>query len=432
MTSVFQARRRAEEFAAAVDGRPGGGRVHGEEVAGLLLLVESLRDEAHADVAPRAEFAADLRSRLLREAESALRPEHAKLVLPAREHGRRERRLVAAATAFVLVGGTTTMAAAAQNALPGEALYPIKRGIELADVSLSTNPADKGQDLLGQASGRLSEVEGLLEVESAAEPRVPETLEAFTLSAREGASLLFESYAETDDESLIVEVREFAAEGIETIEGLAAGVPREAAEELNVAAVALSEIDGTAMSLCPSCAADLPVVEVPPLIPARAEVDLALEAVAGKELNNDHPVNVPQEVIPGSAEPSTGASEAGGAEASEAATSVAPSSPATTAPTEQSSSPSVTPSPSESPGSSLPAVPAPETFLTTPPPPSTSVPSPTGEVTEKLNEGLETGGSGLSSGTPSGSPLLDGLVSGLTDSPTSLLPETSGPSSPSN
>ena len=44
------------------------------------------------------------------------------------------------------------MAAAAQSALPGEALYPVKRGIEKAEAGLSLGSAGRGRDLL--APGR--------------------------------------------------------------------------------------------------------------------------------------------------------------------------------------------------------------------------------------------------------------------------------------
>ena len=64
------------------------------------------------------------------------------------------------------------MAAAAQGALPGEALYPIKRGIEQAQAGLSMTSAGRGRDLLDQADDRLGEVQGLLaSTTSAAPPR---------------------------------------------------------------------------------------------------------------------------------------------------------------------------------------------------------------------------------------------------------------------
>lgn len=292
MTSLFQARRSAEEFAAAVDGAERR-RAHSEEISDLLQVVGTLRSQE--PVAPREEFVGDLRSRLMVEAETALKPETATLILPQRQRGRRERRLVAAASAFVLVGGTATMAAAAQSSLPGDALYPIKRGIERAEVGLSLSEAGKGKDLLSHAADRLSEVEGLVGSGSAvAEPRVPETLAEFRESAAEGSQLLFGAFQETGDPEAIVAVRSFTTEGIVTLESLASEVPDAAQDELNAAALLLQEIDREANGLCGTCASDLPVVEVPDIFLARAEVDEALDRASGAELTNSHPVVVPK------------------------------------------------------------------------------------------------------------------------------------------
>jgi hypothetical protein len=288
MTSLFPARRSAEEFAAAVDGDRGAVR---SDVATLLEVVTALR--SHDPASPREGFSGALRERLILEAQTALRPENAALVLPHRQRGVRERRLVAAASAFVLIGGTATMAAAAQNALPGEALYPIKRGLESAEVGLSLTTAGKGEDLLRHASDRLQEVEGLLGSGAVqAEPRVPETLGEFAAAADEGAALLFESFRETGEPGSIRSVRAFAADGIETLEDLAGTVPPEAQDELMAAAMTLREIDAEAAALCDSCADDLPVVDLPAVFLARAEVDRAMRLAATRELNNDHAVPV--------------------------------------------------------------------------------------------------------------------------------------------
>jgi hypothetical protein len=297
MTSLFQARRRAEEFAAALDGDAAGRATRSEEITTLLRLVATLREQEPAQ--PRPEFVDDLRGRLMLEAQTALEPKTANLVLPARERGHRERRLVAAATAFVLIGGTTTMAAAAQSALPGEALYPIKRGIEKAETGLTLSTAGKGENLLDQASDRLVEVEGLLSSDAVdSEPRVPGTLAAFSSSAREGSALLFEAFRESGDPETIVSVRTFTAEGIESLEDLAPTVPAEAQGELTAAAILLHEIDDEAAGLCGTCAPELPLVEVPGILLARAEVDRALALAAGRELDNNHPVVVRRGAVP--------------------------------------------------------------------------------------------------------------------------------------
>ncbi len=299
MTSVFQARRRAEDFASAVDHDAERDAHRGEEFTTMLRVVEALRE--HQPVEPRADFASDLRSRLMLEAEASLRPTTANLVLPARTRGRRERRLVAAASAFVLIGGTTTMAAAAQGSLPGEALYPIKRGIEQAEAGLSLSSAGKGKDLLNQASDRLVEVRGLVEADTSnpaqGAPRVPETLDDFGSAAREGSTLMFEAFRESGDPESIVAVRTFTAEAIATLKALADTVPADAQDELTAAAMLLHDIDAEAGALCSGCAPQIPTLEVPPIFLARADVDRALLRVSGRELANDHPVVVHRDTV---------------------------------------------------------------------------------------------------------------------------------------
>ena len=293
MTSLFAARRRAEEFAVAVDGGPGG---RPAADADLVAVATMLRE--HAVVTPRPEFSTDLRVRLMAEAETVLRPETASLLLPARTRGARERRLVAAASTVVLIGGTATMAAAAQDALPGEMLYPVKRGIEQADAGLNLSDADKGQDLLRQASARLGEVEGLLASDApASAPQVPETLSTFTGQAREGSALLLAAFRDSRDPETVASVREFAAQSIGTLEALADAVPADSQDELADAAMLLRTLDEQASALCHSCAAELPDLQVPGVFLARAEVERVLETVAPRRLDNSHPVTVDQKTI---------------------------------------------------------------------------------------------------------------------------------------
>ncbi len=215
----------------------------------------------------------------------------APLVLPARQHGPRERRLAVAASVAVLLGGSAGMAAAAQSALPGEALYPIKRGLEQAEAGLSVSTAGRGQDLLRQADGRLAEVEGLLAGSPAAAPQVPGTIQDFIDQAQEGTELMLASFEETSDPATVVAVREFAASSIGLLQEIARTAPPEAQDELAAAAMALKEIDARAATLCPSCGDDLPDLQVPGVFLAAAEVDRAFALVAEQRLlDNSHPV----------------------------------------------------------------------------------------------------------------------------------------------
>ena len=92
-----------------------------------------------------------------------------------------------AAAAVVVVGGTAGVAAAAESALPGDALYPIKRGIESAEVALNTSDAGKGQDLLapGRATGSTRSTACCAE-RRLGRARSPHTLDDFTAQADRG------------------------------------------------------------------------------------------------------------------------------------------------------------------------------------------------------------------------------------------------------
>jgi Domain of unknown function (DUF5667) len=295
MTSLLSVRKRSVEFAVAVDGGPDVTSLR-PELRQLVSVAALLR--AQPTAIPRADFALNLREQLMAEAVTVLTPTNAGLALPVRQRGARERRLVAVAASMVLLGGTASMAAAAQKALPGEALYPIKRGIEQAQAGLSMSSAGKGRDLLNQANDRLDEVQGLLSAGSlTSRPEVPQTLDEFTQQADEGANLMLKSYQDTHDPSTIVALRQFAADGITVLAQIADTAPPEANNELTTAALAMRDIDERASQMCSTCAADLPSLKVPKMFLVSAEADRALHAVKGMDLDNSHPVVVPRSAV---------------------------------------------------------------------------------------------------------------------------------------
>lgn len=290
MTAMFSVRRRTEEFAVALDGNADVTALH-PELRELVGVATGLRQ--HAGSLPRPEFVASLRERLMVEADTVLTASNASLALPIRTRGRRERRMVAAAAAVVLVGGTAGMAAAAQEALPGEALYPVKRGIERAQAGLSATPAGKGRDLLGQADDRLGEVQGLLASDDlGSAPQVPVTLDAFAQQATEGAELMMDSYRQSRDPAMIADLRSFTVSAVGMLEELAVVAPESTQSDLASAAMTLRDIDARATEMCGACAEGVPALEVPALFLASAEASRALYGLDLDALDNSHPVTL--------------------------------------------------------------------------------------------------------------------------------------------
>jgi hypothetical protein len=291
MTSLMGAKKRAEEFAAVVDGGADAARLH-PELRELVGVVNGLRAERRAEPAPHPAFTASLRERLMAEAATSLTADNI-LTLPPRRKGSRERRLALVASSLVLVGGTAGMAAAAQSALPGEALYPIKRGIEQAQAGLATDPATKGKDLLDAADSRLVEVQGLFD-SSADLSQVPGTLDDFSAQALEATALLLDEYEQTGDPSLIAQLHAFASANLDELQELAKTASPEHQDELAMAADILLQIDQKAQAACPTCDS-LDTLSMPPLFLTAVDARAAMDAVERVQLYNAHPTITTEE-----------------------------------------------------------------------------------------------------------------------------------------
>lgn len=256
MTSVMPGRRRAEEFAALVEGRA---QRTSTRDAGLLELVEDLRTVPGPTARP--EFVASLRAQLMAEADVALAAgTDTRLLVPARTG--RERRVAVAAGALALVGATTSVAVAAQDALPGEALYPVKRALESAETSLEVDSSERAAQVLSHAYGRLAEASALARMESAqSRAALPRTLDDFSVQADEGADLVLDEYADTGDQAIVEDLQGFVASSMDRLAALESVVPASAAEALNDAVRVLADIDARARAACPTCTGT--VLEIP-------------------------------------------------------------------------------------------------------------------------------------------------------------------------
>jgi hypothetical protein len=257
MTPAFAARRRAEEFNSLVEGTSTE-ELQATRYAEQLEIVGALRETAPAE--PRPEFVADLRHRLMAEAATVLTPTAAKLTLRPRNTSR-ERRIALAIGGFAVVSATTSMAMAAQTALPGDTLYPLKRALENASITIRADEDAKGATMLAHATDRLEEVEELARRDNADADAVSDTLHAFADQATAASDLLTGAYAEDGQEAAIERLRAFTADSMGALNNLEAVVPEASRPALIEASQVVALIDSAATQLCPTCGSD--VAQVP-------------------------------------------------------------------------------------------------------------------------------------------------------------------------
>jgi len=207
-------RGRADAFARVLDGGPGGRPDGDPELAALADLAARLREVPTQALRPEVAFRTELRARLVAEAEG-LRAVREHLPAPRRPAEpaaprRTPRRLLAGVLAATLLGGTGA-AVASTAALPGELLYPVKRGVEQVRLGLSAGDAARGATELSLARTRLDEAEMLLLRGGAgdSQDRAVDALQDFSDAAVAGSGLLLEAYAADGDRRHLEEVADF-------------------------------------------------------------------------------------------------------------------------------------------------------------------------------------------------------------------------------
>lgn len=247
MTSLFRSRHDAEELHAAVTGTatPEVEQRHADLLRTVSLLTE------HPPVRPRADFTADLRERLMLAAETELvaAPPPVRRVPAAPTPLRR--RVGTLAASLAIVGGTAGMAVAAQGALPGDPLYPIKRGGEQVVSALGIGEDSRGEAALAHAATRLDEA-AALQGRDADAALVVRSVEEFSSLADAGARELFAAYQSDGDDDSVTAVRDFAATQLPRLESLDTDDPAVQSVTLE-AADTLESLDRQARSLCAAC-----------------------------------------------------------------------------------------------------------------------------------------------------------------------------------
>ena len=276
MSDLHRARARAEAFAHAVDHGPR----HSTRLADDPELLEAVelvgRLRTAGAVAPRPEFGAELRHRLMEQA--AARAATTPTVVrstpddsddpPGREdvgasvtairhrHGRRIR-LVASTAALVLLGGGIGSAAAAQQAMPGDTLYGMKRSIENVSTNVSVGDDSRGRRDLEHAKTRLSEVQQLAD-SGGSVGTINSTLDDFSAQARKGVSRLVASYQQDGDTNSITAITSFITNARQALGDLAPKLPPESLKSTVEALATIEQLAEHTTAACPKCEAPKP------------------------------------------------------------------------------------------------------------------------------------------------------------------------------
>ena len=242
----------AEEFADLLEGRSADSGEH----ADLLELVAALR--ATPPIEARPDFVSSLRTQLVAAAERAPAAAEADLAVrltPRQRRGSRERRIAALVGGFAVVAASGSMAMAAQDALPGDVLYPVKRAIEDAQTNLKSDGAAKADTVLSHAASRLEEVQALT-AKGADADDIASTLQDFTDQTEQASELALDDYSQTGKTRPITALREFAADSMDVLSGLGPVIPDEIRAPLITATQTVRSVDVAAWEACPTCSND--------------------------------------------------------------------------------------------------------------------------------------------------------------------------------
>ena len=229
-----------------------------DEIARLVARAEQLCEAAVAEPSP--EFRSSLRVQLMTEASTVLAPARPRTTRPGVHRPVRSpsfairRRLAGATAALVTAGGFVGMVGASAEALPGEMLYPVKRGVENVELAFHKDDADRGQYRLEQASERLAEARRLVDDNSPqSREHVAGALDDFATQAKDGSGALFRAFGQNGSEQSITVVNDFSAAAATDLAQLSGRVPSDADPSYRAAAITISELVSKASSLCTSC-----------------------------------------------------------------------------------------------------------------------------------------------------------------------------------
>ncbi|GAA1280371.1 DUF5667 domain-containing protein [Saccharothrix xinjiangensis] len=213
--------RQREQFARAVDAHP----EPGDEAFADELAVVALLREAAVTSGPDEAARARMRERVLGPATPPT-----KLDSRRPRSGARGRLAVALAAALCLVFSLAGMSLLlSRDALPGDALYGVKRTAESASLGLTFGEDSKGHKLLEFASARLTELETLADRYSGDGPLggYLTALADFDTDAAAGARVLT-AFGSTSDHRTLEDLRDWAGSQATRLTRLSPDLPQDA------------------------------------------------------------------------------------------------------------------------------------------------------------------------------------------------------------
>ncbi len=382
-------RSRIEELARLLDGAvagPGSATAGGAALAGRLrALAPSLDNQA----APRPEFRAALRQRLIAvatvqaanpsaHAELAERPKALDSAVSWTQSRKAQRRIGVTAGAMASVVAFAGVGIASSRSLPGQPFYSLKRVSEGAQLDFASGDTAKGAKHLEFAKTRLREVQaladgdGMLSLGTSGTPiagglvasgsvagHIVDTLEDFASETRDGQTLLERAYRASGKTEPLTILKAFASTQQDALTTLLPSLPSATKAQAQEALELVFTVGSSANEL------------------------LAL-GTCGGDCNPDNG----GPVLPSEPDPSPGATATPSGDSNGVPDcNCGPSPEPTVAP-----EPGVTPEPTDSPSPSPSASPSPTMTSTSSPSPSPS-PSPTSPLpvpTDLLPTGLPT------------------------------------------
>lgn len=196
-------------------------------------------------------FRARLRGTLLEEARRGRRIR--RLASRADEWRRSLRVVLATGVAVVVLGSSGAVLAAARGALPGQALYGVKRWQERRELLTTFGDGRKGIKLLAMARARLFEVQDLLHAGVARGALYSSTLNDMDAITVEGATRLTRAYAGRHDRGLVERLRGFAEQQWLDLSGLAERLPAEARPQARDSIELASRVGAQARDILAGC-----------------------------------------------------------------------------------------------------------------------------------------------------------------------------------